>query len=266
MKHFLLYLSLFLFLSTSAQDTIQSRHFDWNLTAGGTLSSFQDLKYSSIHWRGVGYYGGMDFKWKKKGIHAIGLEYSQSTEMPKTFDGHGEYNVYRGQLFYYYVHPIKERKDCKLYLGAKIDGLDLVWHINQDLYNNASYLIYGYNFKAFSNYQRKINDDWTLNAQLGFQLFGIMEDGTSFAYAVSQETLENGDYNYDEMTLPVFFTPFWEYLSIETNFNFSYRKRWTFSYKWRMQQSYIVKNYRMTQGYSALAVSYSIISRDKTKK
>jgi len=214
----------------------------------------------------MGFIGNMNFKWQKKGIHSFGLESSMSDEKPKTFDGFGNYKDYRGQLYYYYVHPVKEKKDCKLFLGAKIDGLDVVWHINQDLYNNGSYLIYGFNFKAFSNYQRRLNDNWVMNAQLGFQLFSVMEDGISFGYSAPQETLEKGDYNYDNIEMPVFFTPFWEYLSIETNFYFSYGKRWTFSYKWRMQQSYIVKKYRMTQGYSALSVSYSIISKNKVKK
>jgi len=267
MRYLLLTLLLFITFLISAKDTTQyNKHFEWNITTGGALSSFQDLKYSAIHWSGLGITGGLDFKWQKKDIHSLGFDGVYSDEKPKTFNGFGNYKVYRGQLYYYYLHPIKQQKDYKLFIGTKIDGLDVNWHINEDLYNNASYLIYGFNFKIFSEYQQQLNEKWGMSVQLGFQLFSLMEEGISFGYAAPQETLENGDYNYNQIEFPLFFTPFWDYLSIETNINFTYSKRWTFSYKWRMQQSYIVKNYHMTQGYSALVVSFSIISKDKAIK
>jgi len=261
-KIFLLLLFLgFIIYNGFTQDEQSPHHFSWDITIGGALSSFQDLKYSEVHWNGGGLATGMSFIWQRKGIHATGIEGVISTENPKTFDGTGKTKAYRGQIFYYYVHPVKHKQNCQLFLGAKIDVLDVNWRIIDGLSNNASYLTYGINFKAFSNYQRKLNDKWQLDAQLGFQLFSFMEDGNSFAYAAPQPLLENGDYTYDNVQLPVYFTPFWKFLNIETNFRFSYGKRWVFSYLWCMQQSYLVKNYKLTTGYSAITVSFKLISK-----
>jgi len=258
-------LLMFISLQIYAQNEQSSRIFSWDIAAGGILSSFQDLKYSEVHWTGTGFAPSMSFTWQKKGIHGTGFDLAISTEYPKTFEGAGETNVYRGQIYYYYVHPVKHRENYRLFLGAKIDVLDVNWRLIDGLNNNSSYLIFGTNIKAFSNYQRKLNDKWTLNAQLGFQLFGFIEDGTGFAYAAPQEMLVQGDYDYDEVRLPLYFTPFWDYLNIETNFRFSYGKRWVFSYMWRMQQSYIVKDYKETSGYSAIAVGFKLISKNKAK-
>jgi len=255
---------LFISLSGFSQKEDSTRIFSWKITAGGAWSSFQDLKYSDVHWTGIGFVPATSLTWQKKGIHGVGIEGSIGHENPKTFSGLGKTNVYRGQVYYYYLHPVKHRKNCQLFLGAKLDVLDVNWRIIDGLSNNASYLIYGTNFKAFSNYQRKLNDKWQVDAQLGFQLFSFMEDGMSFAYAAPQTLLEKGEYNYDKMQLPVYFTPFWDYLNIETNFHFSYGRRWVFSYLWRMQQSYLVKGYRLTSGYSAITVSYKIMSKTKS--
>jgi hypothetical protein len=53
-------------------------------------------------------------------------------------------------------------------------------------------------------------------------------------------------------------------LSIETNIRFYYGKRWIFSYTWEMQQSYLVKGYPMTKGFSALTVAYRFVNKNKT--
>ncbi len=266
MKKLSLLLALALIITTKGftQDIENPRLFFWDITTGAALSSFQDLKYSDVHWTGSGFVPGMSFTWQRKGIHGTGLEAAIGTENPKTFEGSGKTKVYRGQIYYYYVHPVKHKENCQLFLGGKIDLIDVNWRITDDLSNNASYLIFGTNFKAFSNYQRKLNDKWQLDAQLGFQLFSFMEDGTGFAYSTPQTVLENGEYNYDEIKLPVFFTPFWDFLNIETNFRFSYGKRWVFSYLWRMQQSYLVKDYKLTTGYSAVTVSFKLISKKKS--
>jgi hypothetical protein len=266
MRKLLFLLTLFLFIPVGGytQDKQPVRLFSWDITVGSALSAFQDSKYSDVHWTGGGFVPGMSFIWQRKGIHGVGIEGAIGTEKPKTFDGIGNTKVYRGQIYYYYVHPVKYKENCRLFLGGKIDLMDVNWRIIDDLLNNGSYLIFGTNFKAFSNYQRKLNNKWQLNAQLGFQLFSFMEDGIGFAYSAPQQVLEKGEYNYNEMKLPTFFTPFWDFLNIETNFRFSYGKRWVFSYLWRMQQSYLVKNYKMTIGYSAVTVSFKLISKNKS--
>jgi hypothetical protein len=261
-KQFLLLMLLgFIVHQGFAQDEPKPHLFSWDIALGGALSSFQDLKYSEVHWTGGGLATGMSFIWQRKAIHGAGIEGVYGIENPKTFNGAGKTKIYKGQIYYYYVHPVKHKENCQLFLGAKIDAIEVGWRIVDGLSNNASYLILGTNFKLFSNYQRKLNDKWQLDAQLGFQLFSFMEDGNSFAYPAPQTLLERGEYTYDEEKLPVYFTPFWDFLNIETNFRFSYGKRWVFSYLWRMQQSYLVKDYRLTTGYSAITASFKLISK-----
>jgi len=112
-------------------------------------------------------------------------------------------------------------------------------------------------------YQRKLSDKWYLNADFGFQFFSLLSENMSFGYSTDQRIIENGDYNYDSINTKMHFTPFWEYLNVETNIKFLYKKNWTFSYLWRMQQSYLVNDYPMTKGYSAITASFNIINRSK---
>ena len=266
MRKYVLMMLLWMF-STGiyAQKTDSIRYFKWNLSAGGAISSFQDLKYSAVRYSGMGFAMGTELNWQRKGIHSVGIDGIISTENPKTFSGFGEYHAYRALIYYYYVHPVYKNEKAKVFVGARLNALDITWHLNNDLINNSSYMVYGTGLSAYSVYQRRLNDKWVLNAQLGFRLMGIMYEGMSYAYSTDQETLEKGNYNYDELAMPVSFNAFWDYLKLETAFHFSYGKRWTFSYLWRMEQSYVVEGYRMTMGYSAIRVSYNIMARTKKK-
>jgi len=245
----------------------QQRHFAFDFGLGGAVSSFQDRKFSDVHWAGTGFTGKFDFSWHKKGIHAAGLSGIFTMENPKTFDNYGRTKVYRAQAYYSYVYPVKVRpeKKCTLYLGSKVELADFSWRFVDDLINNSSYFVYGIiNILAYSNYERQLNNKWTLNAQLGFQVFSaVMSEEMSFTYVTSQNTLLEGKVQYDEVTADAYPAGFWDFLNIETNFNFRYGKRWMFGYSWRMQQSFAVKNYPMIQGYSALTVAYRIISKVK---
>ncbi len=264
-KIYLSLLALLMVFQIAAQDTTQYRKFTFDAGLGGATSSFQDLKYSQEHWRGMGITPVIGLSWQKKGIHSIGVEGIISYENPKTFDGGGT-KVYWGTIFYKYLHPIKYRKSCTVYLGAKVEPMDVSFRFVDGLVNNSSYVIVGSNLKAVAMWDRKLTDKWRLKADIGFQLFSYMLENMSFGYATSQYLLEKGEYNYNEVQEHYSFLGFWKYLSIETNINFAYGKRWTFGYSWRMQQSYAVKDYTMTRGYSALLVKYNIIVKNKIAK
>jgi len=265
MKNF--YILLFLVLAYTsgfAQDTTNTRLFTFDVGIGGAATSFQDVKYSTVHWNGIGFAPRLEVSWRNKFIHGFGIEGVMSNESPKTFDGSAKY--YSGIVFYKFFYPLKTEKKYKLFVGAKVEPIDFSLRMIDGLYNNGSYLIYGTNLKAAGMFEQRINNKWVLNADLGFQLFSFMNENVSFGYAADQQTLEDGKYNYNEMTAPFTFTPFWKFLNVETNINFHYGKRWVFSYVWRMQQSYAVKDYHLTRGYSALRLSYHIISKTKTPK
>ena len=265
MKNF--YFLLFLviaYTASYAQDSTKMRHFTFDVGIGGAATSFQDVKYSNVHWNGYGLTPKFAVSWRKKCIHSFGIEGLVDSEQPKTFDGGAK--TYWGIAFYKFLYPLKTDNKYKLFVGAKVEPIDLSVRMIDGLYNNGSYLIYGTNLKAVGMFEQRINSKWLFDADLGFQLFSFMNENMSFGYAADQKTLEDGKYNYNNMSAPYHFNPFWKFLNIETNFNFNYGKRWVFSYIWRMQQSYAVKNYRLTRGYSALMVSYHIISKSKTPK
>jgi len=263
MKNFLLLItSLFFLNSIDAQDTIPSKVFTLNFGLGGALTSFQDTKFSDVHYSGVGIASTIEFTWQKKGILSTGIESVLSSENPKTFD-HGKTNVYQGLIYAKYLYPIKKTDNYNLYIGAKIDAYDFYLRKDKQLTNNSNYFIQSSNFKVATMYQRKLNDKWFLKADLGFQFFSLLSENMSFGYSVNQRTIENGNYNYDSTTTKMYFTPFWEYLNLETTIRFHYKKNWTFSYLWRMQQSYLVDGYPMTKGYSAITASFNIINRSK---
>ncbi len=265
MKNFYFLLFLLAIYTTSyAQDSTQMRHFTFDLGVGGAATSFQDVKYSTVHWNGSGFTPRITLNWRNKFIQSAGIEGVLGGDQPKTFDGSAK--TYWGVVYYKFLYPLKTNKNYNLFVGAKVEPMDLSVRIIDGLYNNGSYLIYGTNLKAVGMFEQRINSKWLFDADLGFQLFSFMNENMAFGYAAAQKTLEDGEYNYDEMVAPYYFAPFWKFLNIETNINFNYGKRWVFSYIWRMQQSYAVKDYRLTRGYSALMVSYHIISKNKTPK
>jgi len=264
MRIFILIFFVFLFpFLGSAQDSLKTKNFTFELLTGGVMSSFQDTKYTNVKYTGLGVVYGFDFMWRKKSIIGFGAKGIYSKEKPKTFDK-GYPSVNDAQFYFKYLYPIKKNEKYNLFVGTKVDLFDFTMRINPELTNNSAYVILGGGVKAYTMFEKKINDTWKVDAGIGFQLFSFMNEYMSFGYMANQNTLEKGEYNYEDAAMPWSFTPFWKYLNIETNIRFYYKRRWVFGYAWRMQQSYQVENYPMTKGYSALYVAYRIINKEKS--
>ncbi len=77
MKFYLSLFGLLMVFQIAAQDTIQYRKFTFDIGLGGATSSFQDLKYSQVHWRGLGMTPVIEASWQKKGIHSLILIHSR---------------------------------------------------------------------------------------------------------------------------------------------------------------------------------------------
>ena len=246
----------------NSQDTLKVKSFVLELSSGGVLSSFQDTKYTNVKYTGGGIMYGTDFMWRKKSIIGFGIQGIFSKEKPKTFDK-GYPTVNDAQIYFKYLRPIELSNKFNLLVGTKVDLFDFTLRMNPELTNNSAYIILGGGVKAYTMVEKEINDNWRFDAGLGFQLFSFMNEYMSFAYMANQNTLENGEYNYEDPAMPWSFTPFWKYLNIETNIRFYYKKRWVFGYAWRMQQSYLVENYPMTKGYSALYIAFRIVNKKK---
>jgi hypothetical protein len=209
-KIYLVFLFFLFSVAARSQDSLKTRSFTFEVSAGGLATSFQDTKYSNLKYSGIGGVFGFDFQWRKKAIIAFGARGIYSKEKAKTFD-HGKTNLSNGQFNFRYLYPIKTNKDYKIFVGAKADIVDFTLRMTPELTNNAAYVIQGGGLKAYSLFEKRINDKWLLNAGVGFQLFAIMDEYMSFAYMANQHLLENGDYNYEDPEMPLFFTPLWEF-------------------------------------------------------
>jgi len=75
-KIYLLFLGVFMIFYVIAQDTAQYRKFTFDAGLGGAASSFQDLKYSQVHWRGFGITPVIELSWQKKDIFLTKLNNS----------------------------------------------------------------------------------------------------------------------------------------------------------------------------------------------
>jgi hypothetical protein len=246
-----------------AQENSPKKQFFFDFGLGGSLHSFQDAKYSDVRYNGIGATGNIDFTWRRKSIISTGIEGYYSKEKPKTFDS-GVYSTeYNISLYLKYLHPIIKNDIYNIYMGGKVDLYSMSIRNTFPLENNSFYLTSSIGFKAVTMYERRLNDLWILNADLGLQLFSFMNEYMSFAYAADQITLEKGEYNYDEAEAPLRMTPFWDYFNIETNIKVQYGERWIFGYSWKMQQSYATKDYKMTKGYSSLIVTYRIVNKTR---
>jgi len=261
---FLIVLIIVLSLSVKSQDSLktESKSFVFDVSGGGVMSSFQDRKYSDLKFTGFGANYGFNLEWRKKSIIGFGINGIYSKQKPKNFEG-GEASINAAQFYFKYLYPVDVSQNFDLFVGAKADLFDGTMRISQGLTNNSAYIIVGGGLKAFAMIEKQLNDKWLMTADLGFQLFALQDEYMSFAYMANQKILESGEYNYEDPAMPLFFTPFWQYINIETNIRFHYGKRWIFSYLWRMQQSYQVKGYPMTKGYSAVSVGFKIMNRNK---
>jgi len=263
-KNLLLLVAVFSINATLiAQENSSKKQFFFDFGLGGSMHSFQDTKYSDVKYNGMGGTTNIDFTWKRKSILSTGIEGYYSNEKPKTFDSGVHSTEYNFSLYLKYLHPIVKNDIYNLFIGAKVDLYSLSLRNTFPLENNSFYLISSVGFKAVTMYERKLNDSWTLNADLGLQLFSFMNEYMSFSYAADQITLENGEYNYDRPEAPLRITPLWKFFNIETNIKFQYGKRWIFGYLWRMQQSYATENYKMTKGYSAITATYRFVNKTR---
>ncbi len=248
-----------------SQNSNRSRLFTFNVGIGGSASTFQDIKYSDVKWSGYGLTPGIDFVWRRNGIHSAGIEGIVSIENPETFDL-GKTNFYWGNLYYKYLHPVNKSKNYNLFIGGKLKPFGISMRMVDGLINNGVYLIISSNINAVALFEKQLGKKWVLSTDFGFQIFSVMAENMSFTYSVDQRTLEKGKYNYDEVEGKMYATPFWEYLGVETSINLSYGKRWVFGYLWKMEQSNIMPDYKMTMGYSSLRVVYKIVSKHKKSK
>jgi len=241
---------------------IDLKQSNFSISLGGVLTSFQDVKYSNVHYNGIGTNFSFGYEKIKKNYFSTNLNLIYSNEKAKTHN-FGKTTVLNGIIDVSYLRLILKKENQKLYVGAKWDVLDLYYRLTENLGNNGFFFTSGSNLKLASLYERTISDKLKLRAGFNFQLFSFMKESTGFGFSAPQDALEDGEFSYQNEKLEApfgfkyyTFESFTKYLNIDTKIEVHYKKRWVLVYKWNMQRSNKVKNYPMTRGYSALSVQY----------
>ena len=252
-------------LSINAQEkqVKDLRHSFMYIGLGGMLSSFQDVKYSSVRYSGIG--GNINFGYentKKKNYFSTNFSLFFTSEKARTYDL-GRALLLDALIDVSYLMPIIRKENQKVYLGAKWDVLDIYLRQTEDLMNNSFYYVSGSNLKIASLYERTLSDELSIRGGVSFQLISFMKESTSFGFSAPQDVLENGEFTYQDLALynpfgfkHYNFEAFTKYINFETLLEVHYKQRWIISYKWNMQGSKKVPNYPMTKGYSSLSFRF----------
>ncbi len=231
---------------------------------GGNYSSFQDVKYSDVHYAGAGLNFNIGYnKSNENYFWETALKLNYSTESASTHNL-GKAIVVNPTIYFKYLKPIK--KNFKV--GARLDLLDSYFRKIEELGNNGTYYINGHHLYGSVMHDYKLNDNWNLQSGLDLGLVSFMKESTSFGFSAPQTALEEGGFNYQSESLE---SPFgykyfdWKYfgnnLNIKTSFFFQYKNRISLGYSWDMKRFANVKSYPVTTGMHNIIFRYNIIHK-----
>ena len=256
--------TLFLLLLTSQLANAQTKTFYMGL--GGSSTSFQDTKYSALHYGGLG--GILDLQFKKTSDNSIwstGLTATAGQEKPGLFDGGKAWVIYP-QIHFSYLRSIND----KLYVGGRWDILEMYIRSTSGLGNNRFYYNTGSYLSASGIYKMEVGGK-PLEIGLDLGLISFMKESTGFAFSTQQTALENGDFDYQDEALshPFGFKYFnvrlpWQHFRLSTTANYQLSKRFSLSYRWNMRRFAEVDDYPVTLGANTISVRFHFINKSKT--
>ncbi len=260
-KLFFPILFLFTALSANSQYKDNSKQNLIDIGVGGIYTTFQDTRFSDVRYSGFGGKFMLDYTHWGKFIWGLNAEFYSGDTKGKT---HGKTaSNMGGFLSGDFLFPVTKNERSSLYIGPKVDFINMYLRSDPNLINNSGFIISGNSLLAELLYKRKINEKWRFEARGALQLISYMYLGTSFAYAAPQNQLDDGEYNYNGIETPGYATLPWDFFNIETDFRFKYKKRWSAGYQWNMQQEYSTPGMPMTKGYHSLFVAFSVLNKIK---
>ena len=253
----------FMAFSIRAQDVKKSKNNTLDVGIGGVYTTFQDSRFSNVRYNGIGGTVLIDYIHSGRFVWGLNTSFFYAPSKGKTHHKKAtdmSINVSGDFLF-----PITKTEKANLFLGPRGDLVDMFIRTDKNLTNNAGFTTSATALYAEALYNRRINENWNFSARGALQLIGSMYLGFSFGYAAPQKQLEEGTYDYNGITIPHYPTPFWEYLNIETDFRFLYKRRWLFGYKWNMQQSYSTPGMPVTRGNHSMYAAFRFLNKTKDK-
>ncbi len=254
----------------SQNNTIPSKYSRTNsnnklyLSLGLNSSSFQDVKYSSVRYSGIGGLFNIGYSSENdKRFWETALTVNLNLEAANTHSN-GSSVVVHPILFFKYLKPIKEN----LKVGARIDMLDFYLRKITGLGNNGNYILNGHNLYGSIQYNYQLNSNWNLIGEFDLGLLSFKNESISFAFSAPQTALDAGEFNYQDGAIS---NPFgYKYfklrhiannLNLKTAFLFQYKKRISVGYFWSMDRFSTVKNYPTTKGLHNLVFRYNILNK-----
>lgn len=255
-KIMMVVLVLFITINVQAQDSKQ-----FFIGLGGNNTSFQDLKYSKVHYTGLGGTFELGFqKNKTQSIWGYGLTFPVSFENAATHEN-GQVTGFNPRIHTHYLQQIKD----KLWIGGRWDILDFNLRNTKGLGNNSLYYIVGSNLYASGQYQIPLKGQMKLNIGLDLGLLTYFKESTSFAFSAPQNGLEDGEFDYQNEALEnpfglkyYVFRPLGKNIDIRTIFDLQVNERWSVVYQWNMRRFAEVKGFPVTRGSHLLTFRYNI--------
>lgn len=230
---------------------------------GGQASSFQDLKYSSVRYGGVG--GSLQIGTERISENAIrGFRFSigVSNELAATNELNSA-TVFNPTVSFHYLRRINEQ----LAVGLNWDLLDFYLRNTQGLGNNSFYAITSSDLSFAARYQW---NKFSFQAQLG--VLTLVRESTGFAFSAPQNALEEGEFDYQNSAIENPFSPkyadldhLFNHLNIQTEIRYQFNDRLSLAYQWSVRKFAEVKNAPVTYGYSAVVIRYNLQQKEKFK-
>ncbi len=232
------------------------------LGVGGVQSHFQDKKFSASQFKGIG--GSFELgKDKLKGniLRGIKLRINISSESPY---GHNNYSsVLRPTLNIYRLNKINE----DLFIGANWTVLDFYFRSSPNLMNNSKYNDFSSRLSGIVRYDVKVGKK-KLRTSLSISLLSLSKMANSFAYVVSQRTLENGKFSFQNNGID---SPFgkegysfkapWKDFNLNTEVLYPLSRRFDLVYQWELRRYSVIKNYPTTYGNHTFSIRFNFIHK-----
>ena len=230
--------------------------------------SFQDVKMSNLQYGGLGANLGL-------GTSREAEAYFWSTDFRLNYSGistsahSGTGILINGMLSFQYSRKLKSNYT----LGGKWNMFEANLRMFPGIGNNSNSIFYNSTLLVVGGYRRELNDNWTVNFDLGIGLLGLVKESTSFSnFPLSQYILEDGkvDFQNDLLSNPLslaYFrvSPLFKFNKLEASLSVDFKKRWRFSYDWDLTNYRTVADYPVTIARHTIGVRFNFINKNKQR-
>lgn len=263
---------IFFAITIHAQKQISKKRGVFVSIKGG-YQNYQDSKFTNLIYGGLGFGANLGYTNQNANTSwQIALQFAQATEKGNVGV---PYDANRFGVYFHYLKSVFKKLDKNLYMGGRLDLLDLYFRQAQtlngktQLRNNDGGFIAGTTLAFKTLFVYDFNMIWQFRTALDFQLFGMMKQSPSFANSSPASVLESGSFDFQESSenplyqnenpfafMTYHFEPFYKYLMLRFSYEIFYKKHWSLFYHWALRRSNKQENYPLTQGNNSIGLQY----------